>query len=163
MQCEKTHRTASDRSKWSFFGPFFLRLDCFRFRFRFFSRLGRRRLLNRQIGSRFVLFARHISETRGIGFPCRGCLARGGGAGFGGARWGGGSGRPTTGKCLFRHGGDCRRGSLWCGGGLGCYSFWRRHDGSGSACRPWVATRRWWKRDFPLLFRGTIHRDFPLL
>ena len=101
--------------------------------------------------------------TRGSSFPWRGCLTRGGVAGFGGARWGGGSGRPTTGKCLFRHGGDCRRGSLWCGGGLGCYSFWRRHDGSGSACRPWVATRRWWKRDFPLLFRGTIHRDFPLL
>ena len=60
MQCEKSHRTASDRSKWSFFGPFFQRLGCFRSRFWFFSRLGCRRLLNRQIGSRFVLFARHI-------------------------------------------------------------------------------------------------------
>ena len=63
MQCEKSHRTASDRSKWSFFGPFFQRffwLDCFRSRFRCFCRLGCRRFLNWQIGSRFVLFARHI-------------------------------------------------------------------------------------------------------
>ena len=70
MQCEKSHRTASDRSKWSFFGPFFQRffwLGCSRSGFRWFCRLGCRRFFNRQIGSRFVLFAWHIrGRLRGL-------------------------------------------------------------------------------------------------